>query len=73
MNWSSSTGMVAVEVATGDGMVNDIKGDETGDGTSECDREIESEPSVQSGEGGICTGGADGRLKSRTRTLTYVK
>nr|GEU56668.1 hypothetical protein [Tanacetum cinerariifolium] len=30
MNWSSSTGMVAVEVAIGDGTVNGIMGDETG-------------------------------------------
>ncbi|GKG55717.1 hypothetical protein Tco_0574611, partial [Tanacetum coccineum] len=46
---SSSTGMVAVGVATGDGTVNDIRGDETGDGASECDGEIGSGPGSQSG------------------------
>ncbi|GJT22696.1 hypothetical protein Tco_0892633 [Tanacetum coccineum] len=60
MSWSSSTGMVAVRGATGDGTVNDIRGDEMGDGTSECDREMGSELGVQSGEGGVCTCGAGG-------------
>ncbi|GJX05415.1 hypothetical protein Tco_0191331 [Tanacetum coccineum] len=60
MNWSSSTRMVAVGVAIGDGTVNDIRGDEMGDGTSECDGEMGSEPDVHSGEGDVCTGGAGG-------------
>ncbi|GKG35442.1 hypothetical protein Tco_0440596, partial [Tanacetum coccineum] len=31
---------------------------EMGDGMSECDEEMGSEPDVHSGEGGVCTGGA---------------
>ncbi|GJT20785.1 ribonuclease H-like domain-containing protein [Tanacetum coccineum] len=65
--------MVAVGVATGDGMVNDIRGDETGDGTSECNGEIGSEPGVQSGEVGVYTGGADGGFDYLTFTLVSSK
>ncbi|GKE28868.1 hypothetical protein Tco_1444252, partial [Tanacetum coccineum] len=60
MNWSSSTRMVAVGVATSDGTVNNIRGDERGDETSECDGEIGSELGVQLGKGGVCTCGAHG-------------
>ncbi|GJW86193.1 hypothetical protein Tco_0161533 [Tanacetum coccineum] len=37
-----------------------IIGDEMGDGSSDGDREIGSEPDVHSGKGGVCTGGAGG-------------
>ncbi|GKF77612.1 hypothetical protein Tco_0230082 [Tanacetum coccineum] len=47
-------------VATGDGIVKSIIGDEIGDGTSEGDGEMGSEPDVHSGEGGVYTGGAGG-------------
>ncbi|GJS65102.1 hypothetical protein Tco_0679666 [Tanacetum coccineum] len=59
-SWSSSTRMVAARVATSDGTINDIRGDETGDGTSECDGEMGSKPDVHSGEGNVYTGGAGG-------------
>ncbi|GKG20239.1 hypothetical protein Tco_0380040 [Tanacetum coccineum] len=53
INWDGGC-----RVATGDGTVNDIRGDETGDGTSECDGEMRSEPGIQSGEGCVCIGGS---------------
>ncbi|GJW45760.1 reverse transcriptase domain-containing protein [Tanacetum coccineum] len=37
-----------------------MMGEETGDGTSECDGEMVSKPDVYSGEGGVSTGGAGG-------------
>ncbi|GJS91563.1 hypothetical protein Tco_0774199 [Tanacetum coccineum] len=73
MNWSSSTGMVVVGVATGDGTVRGIVGDEMGEGTVEGAGEIGSEPDDHSGDNGVCTGGAGGGLRCRTRTLSYLK
>ncbi|GKE34257.1 hypothetical protein Tco_1453579 [Tanacetum coccineum] len=40
-------------VATGDGTISSIMGDEIGEGTIEGDGEIGSKPDVQSGEGGV--------------------
>ncbi|GJW37204.1 hypothetical protein Tco_0060124 [Tanacetum coccineum] len=53
-------GFLEVTTAQGDGTVKGIIGDEMGDGSSDGDGEIGSEPDVYSGEGGVCTGGAGG-------------
>ncbi|GJX76929.1 reverse transcriptase domain-containing protein [Tanacetum coccineum] len=50
----------AAGVATGDGTVKGIIGDEMGNGSSDGDEEMGSEPDVYSGERGVCTGGAGG-------------
>ncbi|GJU78189.1 hypothetical protein Tco_1275259 [Tanacetum coccineum] len=41
--------------STGDGTVKGIIGDEMGDGSSDGDEEMGSEPDVYSSEGGVCT------------------
>ncbi|GJT00711.1 hypothetical protein Tco_0821880 [Tanacetum coccineum] len=62
INWSSSTGMVAVGVATseaiGDGMVSDTMGDELSEGTTKGARETGSKPDDHSSDGGVSAGGA---------------
>nr|GFD54042.1 hypothetical protein [Tanacetum cinerariifolium] len=54
MKWSSSTGMVAVEVAIGeaigDGMVSDIMGDGIGEGATKGAGEIGNKPDDHSGD-----------------------
>ncbi|GKF32617.1 hypothetical protein Tco_0102415, partial [Tanacetum coccineum] len=52
--------------AIGDGVVNGTIGDETGEGITEGDGEIGSEPDVHSGEGGVYTSGAGGGYVSQT-------
>ncbi|GJY66734.1 hypothetical protein Tco_0468972 [Tanacetum coccineum] len=56
--------MVAVGVSTGeaigDGTVNDIMGDEIGEGMAKGVGETRSEPDDHSGDSGVRTGGAGG-------------
>nr|GEU42367.1 hypothetical protein [Tanacetum cinerariifolium] len=75
MNWSSSTGMVAVEVAIGeaigDGTVSDIMGDGMGEGTIEGVEETRNEPDDHSGDGGVRAYGVAVSLPNKDPYLSF--